>query len=251
MNKKAKEAIIAVIVILVITTAVLSLYNCEKQRGGRELAKRISALSSRGGNVPETIEGLREAITLYEDQIERHVRDAAQTGVYWKILAIRFADRGMHRNALEAIERAIQYNPDDPTLFFLAGEYASVVAASTLDFNPAAAAEREQLINLAQSAYLRSIQLDPVYARPRLGIGILYTFDLDLPEEAITHLERYMQLTSNNIDGMFVLARANFMIENFYAAIELYERIIARTKDATARTEAQNNINLIRSFLDG
>lgn len=241
MNKKAREIILGIFALGIIAAAVLSLYTCEKQKGGRELAKRISALNSKGGGIPETIEGLRTAINLYEEQIERNVREGAQAGVYWKILAIRLADRGMHRDALDAIEQAVHYNSNDPTLYYLTGDYASIAAASTLEFSAASAAEKEQLIKLAESAYLRSIQLDPVYARPRIGLGILYTFDLLRPAEAIPHLERYLDLTSNNIEGMFVLARAYFMVENFKASVDMYDRIISRTKDAKIKENAMNN----------
>ena len=250
MNKKAKEILIGILVVIILAAAVLSLHTCEKQKGGRQLAKRIAELSSRGGNIPETIEGLREAIVLYEEQIEKNVREGAQTGVYWKILAIRLADRGMHRDALNAIQQAIQYNSSDPTLFYLTGEYASVAAASTLNFSPDSMAEKEQLANLAESAYLRSIQLDPVYARPRIGLGILYTIDLARPEDAIPHLERYLQLTSNNTEGMFVLARAYFMTQNYDPAIAIYDRIISGSKDARIKENAQNNKTEIQNIRD-
>jgi len=250
MNKKVKDAIMGILVICIIAAAALSLYKCEKDKGGRELARRISALSSRGGSVPETIEGLKEAIALYEEQIEQHVKNGAQTGVYWKILAIRLADRGMHRDALDAIERAIYYNSGDPTLFYLTGEYASVAAASTLNFSPNSGAEREQFTGLAESAYLRSIQLDPLYARPCVGLGILYTFDLGRPDEAIPYLERYLELTSNNTEGMFVLARAYFMTGDYDSAVRIYERIISRSKDQRVKENAQNNIAEIQNIRD-
>jgi tetratricopeptide (TPR) repeat protein len=249
MNKQIKDTIIGLVVIAVLAVAVIWLYNSKKP--SRVLAKRVAELTARGSGVPETIEGLQKAIAIYEEQIERNVKEGAQTGVYWKILAIRFADRKMYNDALKAIERAIYYNGEDATLCYLTGEYASVVAASTLDFSEESTAEREQLVKLAESAYLRSIQLEPTYAKPRLGIGLLYTFDLDRAEEAIPHLERYVQLMPNGIEGMFVLARAYFMTEKFDSAIDMYDRIISRSKDTKVKQEAQNNNELIRSLMNG
>jgi len=247
---KIKETIVGILVILFIGTLIVTVYRFEQNRVRGDLAKRVAELSPRGGP-PETIEGLRKAIAAYEAQIELNVQDGVQTGVYWKILAIRLADKGMHRDALDAFERALQFTPEDPTLFFLIGDSASVVSASTLGFSGNSGTEKDRYAQLAESAYLKAIQLDPVYSRPRLGLGILYTFDLNRPAEAVPHLERYMELAPNNIKGMFVLARAYYMMENYDRAIELYDRIIARTKDPKVKSEAQNNKDIIRNLIYG
>jgi len=62
-------------------------------------------------------------------------------------------------------------------------------------------------------------------------------------------LERYMQIMPNDISGMFVTARAYYMTENFGRAIEIYDRIIARTKDPKVKDEAQNNREMIRNLM--
>ena len=250
MNKKVKDTIVAILVLLVIGTLIYVVYTHGRNREQRALAQRISALSPRGG-LPETIEGLRQAIAIYEEQIENYVRDGAQTGAYWKILAIRLSDRGMHRDALNALERAIHYNADDPTLFFLTGESASVTAASTMDFGSNSSAERERLLTLAETAYLRAIQMDDTYQRPRLSLAILYTFDLDRPSDAIPLMERYLDISPNDINGMFVLARALYMTEQYRRAVDLYDRIITTTRDPQVRNEAQNNREMIMDRIYG
>jgi|TergutMp193P3_1026864.scaffolds.fasta_scaffold68782_1 tetratricopeptide (TPR) repeat protein len=249
--KKIKEMIVGILVILFIGTLIVMVYRFERNRVHSDLAKRISGLSSPRGGPPETIDGLRAAIAAYEAQIELNVKEGVQTGVYWKILAIRLADKGMHRDALDAFERALQFTPEDPTLYYLIGDSASVVAASILGFSGNSGTEKDHYSRLAESAYLRAIQLDPVYSRPRLGLGILYTFELNRAAEAVPHLERYMELAPNDIKGMFVMARAYYMTENFDRAIEMYDRIIARTKDQKVKSEAQNNKDIIRNLIYG
>jgi tetratricopeptide (TPR) repeat protein len=243
-----KDAVVGLLVAVILGTLVALVYHYEMNKGYRDLAKRIVGVSSKKGR-PETVDELKKAIALYENQIELNVKTGAQTGVYWKILAIRLADKGMHKDAVEAFDRALHYKADDPTLFYLTGESASVAAASTVNFNSDSPAERERYLNLAESAYLRSIELDPTYGKPKLGLGILYTFDMNRPDEAIPHLDRYMQIMPNDIRGMFVTARAYYMTENFDRAIELYEKILSRTKDPKVKTEAQNNLNLIKEFM--
>ena len=245
---RVKDAIIGLFVIVSFGVIIVMVYHFEMEKGHRDLAKRIVGLSPKGGP-PETIDGLKDAIALYERQIELNVKTGAQTGVYWKILAIRLADKGMHKDALDAFERALYFKADDPTIFYLTGESASIAAASTLEFNSNSVAERERYQNLAESAYLRAIDLDPTYAKPRLGLGVLYTFDMDRPADAVLHLDRYLQLMPNDIRGMFVLARAYYMTGENDRAVDLYSRIISRSKDPKVKAEAQNNIEIVRNLM--
>ena len=245
---RVKDAIIGIFVLVSFGILVSMVYHYEIDKGHRDLAKRIIGVSSKGGP-PETIEGLKQAIALYEKQIELNVKIGAQTGVYWKILAIRLADKKMHNEALQAFERALYYKGDDPTIFYLTGESASIAAANTLDFKPDSASERQRLLNLAESAYLRAIELDPTYAKPKLGLGILYTFDMDRAADAIPHLDRYIQINSRDASGMFVLARAYFMTGENDRAIDLYNRIISRSKDPKVKAEAKKNIEMIRDMM--
>jgi tetratricopeptide (TPR) repeat protein len=238
--KKLKEIILVILVILVFGIPVAAVYRHELGKTNRELARRIAELSPRGGP-PETIEGLRQAIALYEAQIERNLREAAQTGAYWKILAIRLADKGMHRDALDAFEQALRFNPEDPTLYYLTGVSAGIAAKSTIGFSTNAGSEKEHFLSLCEKSYLRAIELDPDYSKPRYGLGVLYTFELDRPEDAIPHLTRYLQIITSDVQTMFVLAAAYYLTEDYDSAIDLYDRIIARTKDPKVKAEALNN----------
>ncbi|MDR2479474.1 MAG: tetratricopeptide repeat protein [Treponema sp.] len=248
--KKIRDVILAVLVVVVLGGAVLLVYQNERSKVHKNLAKRIAELSPRGGP-PETIEGLRAAIAAYEAQIELNVKEGAQTGVYWKILAIRLADRGMHRDAIAAIERALYFNSTDPTLFYLSGDYANTVAAGIVGFSGNAGSEQIRFLTIAENSFLRAIELDSGYPKPRLGLGILYTFDLNRPAEAVPHLERYLELTPGDIKAMFVLARAFYMTDNFERAVELYDRIISQSKDPKVRAEAQNNKEIIQDIIYG
>jgi tetratricopeptide (TPR) repeat protein len=244
---KVKDAILGVFVIIFLGGLMFMVYNLEMSKEHKKLAKRIAGLSPRGGT-PKTIDSLKQAIALYEEQIDLNVKTGVQTGTYWKILAIRLADNGMHKDAIKAFDRALYYNSDDPTLFYLTGESASMAAASTLDFSADSLSEKERYLNIAESAYLRALQLDPTYAKPNRGIGYLYTY-MGRPDEALPYLERYLQMVPGDITNMFVLARAYSMTENYERAIELYDRIIYRSKDPKIKTEAQNNKEEIRNLM--
>jgi tetratricopeptide (TPR) repeat protein len=243
--KIKKEILIGITVIFVLAAGFYGMNFYGKNKNRTALARRVAELGVRGGGPPETIEGLKAAIAAYEERIDRHVKDAVQTALYWKILAIRLQDRSLHNEALEALEQAISYNPEDPALQYLTGVSSAIVAKSFHDF-AGTGAERERLFALSESAYLRSIELDDAYSKPRYGIGVLYIFELDRPQDAVPHILRYLEIATDDVDAMFLLARAYYMIEQFQDALELYDRIIVLTKkNANKRKEAENNRQIV------
>ncbi|MDR2101044.1 MAG: tetratricopeptide repeat protein [Treponema sp.] len=239
---------IAVLGIILAALGGVVVYQRNKDRN--TLAARIAEIGN--GGPPETIEGLRSAITVYEARIEQHVKDAAQAGVYWKILATRLQDRGLHNEALDALERTIYYNPEDSAAFYLTGVSAAIVAKSSLNFTGAGEnTARDTYFALAESAYLRAIELDERYSRPRYGLSVLYLFELNRPEEAVPHLLRYLEIQTRDVDAMFLLARAYYMTGRYEESLSLYDRIIPLTRDEAKRTEAEKNKETVLGILYG
>jgi tetratricopeptide (TPR) repeat protein len=246
--RRVKETILATLLLIAICTFVYFLYKEVLQKTNRELTKKILELSPKGGP-PETIDGLRKAIAIYEDQIERNVREGAQTGTYWKILGIRLADKNMHNDALEAFEKAIYFNTEDPTIYYLTGLSAASAAKSQVGFSPNAEKEKARLFKLAENSYLRSLELDATYAKPMYGLGILYVFELDRPLDAIPHLERYLNINVSDTSAMFILARAYYTTGKYDDALDCYDRIINKTKDRIIKEEALKNKDIIQGML--
>jgi tetratricopeptide (TPR) repeat protein len=250
--KIKKDAVRGIIIGLAIILAVFSIYHIQKQSARNSIEARIRELAPRGGGPPQNNEDLRKAIGLYEQKIEQHVKDAAQTGVYWKILATRLHDKGLHTEALDALEHAIQYTPEDPILFYLAGLSAAVLAKSSLDFpGRGDASAQDRYYELAEQSYIRAISLDDRYNRPRYGLSILYVFEFGRPAEAVPHLLRVLEIAPSDTDAMFILARAYFMTEQYGSAIDMYDRIIAASKDAAKKKEAENNKEAVLQVMYG
>ncbi|MDR2785729.1 MAG: tetratricopeptide repeat protein [Treponema sp.] len=238
--KVKKEIVAGIFVVVILVTGFTLFYNYGMNRERNQFARRIAELGNPGGP-PETVEGLREAIRLYEKQIEQHVKDAAQTGVYWKILATRLQDRGLHNEALEALEQAVFYSPLDPSLLYLTGISAARVAKSFLDFSGGRSGGSERYYALAEDAYRKAIALDEKYVKPMYALGVLYVFELGRPGDAIPVMERYLTLTANDVDGMAVLAHAYALTSQYEFALNLYDRILSITKDKTKRAEVEES----------
>lgn len=230
-------------ILVAVMLAILGLgFGAFKFTRAKVVDVRIAELSSDGAP-PESIEGLREAIGRYESRIEEQVRTAAQAGIYWKILADRYISRGMFGEALDALKRAVDYFPEDSSLYYMTGLSASVMAKSSLDFSRSggASAERSRLFSLAEESHKRAIALDSKNVRSLYALGVLYVFELDRPGDAVPYLERYLALQAKDADAMFILARAYYVTGKRDEAVALYDRVISTTKDERKRAEAEAN----------
>jgi tetratricopeptide (TPR) repeat protein len=165
------------------------------------------------------------------------VKDAALTGVYWKILGSRLLDKKLYGEALEALEEGARYYPEDETIQYLIGVSAGNLAPSEY-FSPG---EQEEHYRIAEQAYLRAIAIDERYGKALYGLSVLYVFNLNRPAEAVPYMERFLDINKNDTDGMFVLAAAYYMTEQYQASVDLYDRILGITKDAQVREQAERN----------
>ncbi|MDR2900241.1 MAG: tetratricopeptide repeat protein [Treponema sp.] len=244
MKKKIdKGPFIALVIFIVIIVAVSVMIMAQRNATRSDLAKRVAELGPENSNTPSTIEGLQEAIAIYENELSIYLNDVEKTGLYWKILATRLHDKKMYGDALNALDRAIEYYPSDPTLHYLKGVCFGQMAKASYG------TQTQMYFDLAEEAYLKAINLDTTYSRPYYGLGVLYVYELNRAEEAVPYLERYAyQLRAYDVDALFVLAAAYYMSGNNEKAIAAYDDILSRTKIESLRAEATKNKQTI---LDG
>ncbi len=243
MKKKIDKGPIIVLVIFVIIIAAVCIgFMIQRNASRSGLAKRIAELGPENGGTPSTIEGLREAIAIYENELNIYLSDVEKTGLYWKILSTRLHEKQMYGDALNALDRAIFYYPADPSLHNLKGVCSGQMAKASYDES-----EKQRYYNLSEEAYLKAINLDQTYSRPYYGLGVLY--ELGRASEAVPYLERYVyQLRTYDIDGMFVLAGAYYASGESEKAIAVYDEIVSRTRNEERKNEARKNKQII---LDG
>ncbi|MDR0512919.1 MAG: tetratricopeptide repeat protein [Treponema sp.] len=245
---------IPAISIFIFTLVVFSIaaYTIYTRHGRRtEFAQQIVAHGAGRWARPDAVTELRRSIAANERRIERHVAAAARNANYWMFLGIRLQQQGLHSDALQAFAHAIDLAPEDPILHFHTGVSAAITAKSFHVFPGRDMTDRIMHFQLAEDAFLRAIELDERYIRPRFSLGELYVFDLNRPEEAIVHLQRVLDVSPGDLDAMFVLARAFYMIDEFHSSIAMFDRIIAQTRDPQTRQDAQNNREIVMRRMHG
>jgi tetratricopeptide (TPR) repeat protein len=243
MKKFDKGPFIALFIFIVIIVTVSIMFVVQRNASRSDLAARVAELGPENGNTPSTIEGLQEAIAIYENELTMYLTDVEKTGLYWKILATRLHDKKMYGEALNAIDRAIEYYPTDPSLHYLRGVCSGQMAKASYE------TKAQNYFSLSEEAYLKAINLDPGYSRPYYGIGVLYVYELNRAADAVAYLEQYVyQLRTYDIEALFVLAAAYYLTGNNEKAITAYDDIISRTRNDEFINEAIKNKQIV---LDG
>ena len=222
--------------------SVLVLCGCTKSN---KSIKRMQRLEE-GVNSPTSEAELKEAIQKYETRIADMQLASSQVGIWYKMLATRYLDAKppMYGEALKYYQKAIQFYPTNQNLYYYVGLCAGYMAKASLDFGATGVkitTEKYNYLKLAESAYLRAIEIEPKYGRALYGLGVLYVFELDQSEKAIPHLEKLISFDTRNFDAMFVLARAYYMLGDYEKAASLYDRIASQTKSEQKKQEALSN----------
>ncbi len=246
MKKKTKIAYF----ITVAVACVMSMTACSASYYSQRL-KRMQQ-SETGVSNPSTKEELEEAIKKYDKRASDLVATQAQEGRWYQSLGIRYLDEQMYGKAYEAFQQALQFYPNNASLYYYIAICAGYIANKELDYNAEgkAVADNKRLnyLKLAESAYRTSLKVDQKYYKSMYGLGVLYVFDLaasdssvDYAELAVPLLEQYVEVQKRDADGMFVLARAYFMEKEYDKAVAVYDQIIKLNPSAKKVADAQAN----------
>jgi tetratricopeptide (TPR) repeat protein len=243
MAARVKRSV-AIFVLVLLAAGAVGLWLYVRNNQAASFARQITALGN--GGTPQNIDDLKKAILLYQKDVDRLVKEQATTGTYYRILASRYQDKGMHKEALDALQKALEYNPADATLLYMTGVSASYVANGSLDFASAPGAKydassiRSHYYAMAEDAFSQAISIDPSFSRPYYGLALLYTFYMNRPADAIPLLKKYNTIVKNDVDAYSVLGRAYYMTGQYQEAISTYDTLLGLplSKDQKAQVTA-------------
>ncbi len=199
-----------------------------------------------GVSNPTTVDELKDAIKKYGERAADIQLANSQIGIWYKILGTRYIDQKMYGEALKCFQEALKYYPDNQNLYYYVGVCAGYMSHAAMDFGASGSSEvKYNYLKLAEESYLRAISIEDRYVRALYGLGVLYVFELDEPEKAISHLEKALTIDTKNIDAMFVLARAYYSTYEFDKSAQVYDKIIATTKSAETKATAEENKKIV------
>jgi tetratricopeptide (TPR) repeat protein len=174
-----------------------------------------------------------------------------KVGVYWRLLAVRYLDKGLYGDAHDAALKGLRHYPDSSGLFYVAGLSAAFLSKAAAAEKGGGAEERAAWLRTAEASYRRSIEIDPRNSRSLYGLAVLYTFELDNHEAAIGPIEALLATDPRNVDALFIYARALYGSGRLQDSADAYDRILATTKVDEKKQQAADNKKRILDELYG
>ena len=212
-----------------------------KKSGKDILQKRIEDMEKSSGK-PMSEEEIKAAIDQYYNDIEEIQQKTMQTAIWYKMLGTRMLTKKEYGTALQYFQKALEITPDNAVLYFYTGECAAFLGNAAMDYEATGnLSKRKYYYDLAEDAYLHALSIDDKYVYARLGIGILYSYQMEDNQAAIPYLEKLLTIDKKNIDAMFVLARSYYITGHYDKAVEYYDKIIDISKVESVRNTAQEN----------
>ncbi len=193
---------------------------------------------------PTTPDELKEAVAQYRKIVEEKVEAGSKAAYYQRLLGSAYLDKRMYGEALEAFKEAARLTPANAPLFYYMGLCSGYVGKSLTA--PGEEAKSREYILAAERNYLRAIELDPVNDRSLYALSVLYAFELGRPADAVPLAERYLAINTEDDAGRFVLARSYYLTGRTSDAEAVYETIAKKSKNPTAREDAERNLDAIR-----
>lgn len=209
--------------------------------GDTAMLRRLADERASVGAAPSTIDEIKAEIAKFEKEADRVVEAAMKSGVYWRMLALKYQDHKMYTESLDAARKALEYYPANSNILWIIGVDASFLAKAQVASGNDGIPLRDEYFRIAEESFKAALGYDDRYVRALYGLAILYAFELDRPEEAEPYLVRILSIDTENIDAMFVLGRVLYVTEQFEEAARIFERIASITKIEEKKKQAEEN----------
>lgn len=182
----------------------------------------------------QRINELKKGIKEYKKEVERTVKAGTGIGVYYRLVGLEYMKLKMYGQAFENFRKAIEFYPENEVLFYYSGVCLARSAKSVMDKD-----EQRRLMQKAAVYYRRAVELNPEYKDAYYALSVVYLFELDKPLEALDSVEKLLSLGPENIDALFLKARAKAVIGNIREAVDTCNKIIKISKDNKSAAKAR------------
>jgi len=237
-------------VLLLITVAGMVSSCGGEDKNFLELMFDMEARSSKNAP-PSSVEEIKDAIAKYGNEVEKTAVAMEKVGNYWRLLSVKYLEKGLYGDAYDASLKALRHYPDATGLYYVAGVSAAFLSKTASVEVGGGAQSRAAWLLASESAYKRSLEIDPRNAKSLYGLAVLYTFELENHEAALPLIEKYLTIDTKNIDAMFLRARALYGAGRLQESADAYDRIIGTTVIDDKKKMAADNKKVILDELYG
>ncbi|POR04734.1 hypothetical protein AU468_02665 [Alkalispirochaeta sphaeroplastigenens] len=246
LRRRVRSIVLFVVATVALGGVTLLLSGCPGEKEPElDFLRATEGVEYQGVEVPtERIAELRREVGRYRSKVEEVTEALAREASFQKLLANELMQQGMHGPALEALQRALAIQTDNPVLYYLAAVASARTArAHRID------GQRREFLELSEALYRDAIALNPRYRAALFGLAVLLSFELDRPADALEYARRTAELETKDPAVRFLLAHVLVRTGNVDEASRIYDDL-ARTAPATEQRQraAANRDELRRDW---
>lgn len=235
--------------VLLLLFAIILLNSCNT--GEKNFLERMFDLESRTSKnaPPSTVEDLKKGIAKYMGDVEKTAKSMEKVAVYWRMLALRYMEKGLYGEAYDTALVALRHYPDSSGLYYIAGVSASFLSKTAAAEIGGGRASKSQWLETAKNSFIQATEIDSKNNKALYSLAVLYSFDLDDQEAALETIKKFLEIDSANTDALFVYARALYGTGDLRKAIEVYDKIISSSRISEKRKNAEENKKILMDEL--
>ena len=213
-----------------------------RSREEQRLRELVDLEAPGGGPVSsQRVEELRRDIRRFRAVVDEKVEAAGRVASFHKLLALEYIKQRMYGLALESLRSAIEIEPGNNVLLYLAAVAAGNIAKSSAEPDPVPG----EYLQLAERYYLEALEIDGNYISACYGLAILYLFELERPEDARAHIDRLVAENDREPNYIALQGRMYAALGDTVRAAELYGQVARYSRDTQMRRDALRNQTLL------
>ena len=225
---------------LLLAICFLSIISCSTQVfSNRFNLNKAYNLYEKGKNEDDD-KALLEVTSIYNDIINQKIYAQDRLASIYRILGERSLAKQQYAYSAKYFNEALKILPNSPYLRYGIGiSYANLAdSADTPE-------RKTEFLNRAETNINFAIGKDPNNANYYAALASLKGIQQDNYEEAFENISKAIEMSPDNIDYLFILARIQYSRENYNEAIAAYRKISNLATETTIKQTALNNINQI------
>lgn len=167
--------------------------------------------------------------------------------LFHEYLGILLMDKGFYQNALIHFEEAIKLRPKSANLYFYYGVCAGQLYQAFIvkEDRSAINDKAEYYLNLAEKAYLKTVELKASYHEALYALGIIYYYEKKDNQSAVAVMSLATSLVEDDFKYRRLLAYAYYSADEYALAIKegLKAKSLAKTKEE--KDQIRNFLNIL------
>lgn len=228
--------------ILKIIIFAIILVSCNQVFKNRYNLNKAYTLYEKGKNEDDD-KALLEVTGTYNDIINQKIYAQDRLAAVYRILGERSLAKSQYGYSAKYFSEALKILPNSPYLRYGLGiSYSYLVESADTE------EKRNDFLERAENNINFAISKDAGNPNYYAALATIKGIRQNHYEEALELINKAVELSPNNTDYLFVLARLQYSVGDRDRAVEVYRRISTLTESTAVRERALNNINQIISM---